>query len=191
MYFLAAMRRLVLGEHVIERLEQLEEQGQFGVVYRGWMGDTCVAVKELKNVPQQIAAREIASLESLKQHAHSNIAEFKFAYHKKETNTYYIVSEFVSGGTLSKYLTKHRELQTENPALWERTIKSFFTQILDCIFFLQSRGILHRDLKPDNILLSQDDGPPEDITVKIIDFGLSRNISAKHITMTKAVIGRP
>ena len=62
--------------------------------------------------------------------------------------------------------------------------KFIFYQILRAILFMHSADILHRDIKPSNVLIN------EDCTIKICDFGLSRNFSEKSCDLTEYVVTR-
>ena len=70
-----------------------------------------------------------------------------------------ILMEFVEGRTLSEFIL-------ENPDL--KTRIRIFRQLLDALDFLHGRGVVHNDLKPDNILVSRSGN-----NLKLIDFGLS------------------
>ena len=72
-----------------------------------------------------------------------------------------IVMEYVEGRTMTEWLT-------ENPA--KETRRRVFGELLSAVGYMHRRGVLHNDLKPDNILISRSDD-----TLKIIDFGLSDN----------------
>lgn len=75
----------------------------------------------------------------------------------------YLVFEFLSMD-LKKYLDKIPSGKLMEPAL----VKSYMFQINQAILFCHQRRILHRDLKPQNLLISQDG------TIKVADFGLGR-----------------
>lgn len=72
-----------------------------------------------------------------------------------------IVMEYIDGCTLTEFLT-------QNPS--KRLRQRLFEQLLDAVAYLHKKGIVHNDLKPDNILIGRVDN-----TLKIIDFGLSDN----------------
>ena len=72
-----------------------------------------------------------------------------------------IVMEYVDGYTLTEFLA-----QNPSRKLRQRAVD----QLLDAVAYLHKKGIVHNDLKPDNILISRVDN-----TLKIIDFGLSDN----------------
>jgi serine/threonine protein kinase len=70
-----------------------------------------------------------------------------------------IIMEYVEGRTLAEFLR-------ENPPAKER--KRLFLQLLSAIAYLHKRGVVHNDIKPDNILISSTES-----SLKVIDFGLS------------------
>lgn len=80
-----------------------------------------------------------------------------------------IIMEYVEGRTLSEWLTT-------NPAQSER--RRVFEELLTAVNYLHQRGIIHNDLKPDNILISRADN-----TLKLIDFGLAD--SDAHIALRR------
>ena len=69
-------------------------------------------------------------MRSLQKHAHGNLAEFKFDFHDKVNNIHYIVSEYVAGGTLREYLSKHQHLRMQDQQLWERIKTCFINQLV-------------------------------------------------------------
>lgn len=72
-----------------------------------------------------------------------------------------IFLEYVPGGSIASVYRKHQKFE-------EAVIKNFTKQILDGLSYLHAKGILHRDLKADNILVDSDG------TCKITDFGISK-----------------
>lgn len=79
----------------------------------------------------------------------------------------YIVLEFCCGGELRSYLRRFKVFD-------EDTAKFFFCEVILALEYLHDRDILYRDLKPENIMLAADGH------VKLIDFGLSKQIHGKH-----------
>lgn len=80
----------------------------------------------------------------------------------------FVVMEYLAGGELL-------ELITDNDHLSERTAKHILRQVLNAVLYLHDRGIVHRDVKPENILLASNQSPLP--RVKLTDFGLSRVVS--------------
>lgn len=94
---------------------------------------------------------------------HPNIVQYEdyFDY----SHWIYIIMEFVPGGELSAYLSRRG-------AIPEPVGQDITRQILHALDYLHKRGITHRDIKPDNILISN----YQPLTVKLSDFGLSKCI---------------
>ncbi|XP_076466414.1 uncharacterized protein LOC143297800 [Babylonia areolata] len=78
-------------------------------------------------------------------------------------HSYYLVTEYCAGGDLMDYIAKRKRLE-------EREVKKFIRQIVSAVDYLHRLGIIHRDLKIENLLLDQNRD------IKIIDFGLSNTI---------------
>lgn len=74
----------------------------------------------------------------------------------------YIVMEYIDGITLKEYLKQR------NGALTWKEVVHFATQVLSALDHAHSKGIVHRDVKPQNIML-QADG-----SIKMMDFGIAR-----------------
>lgn len=100
-------------------------------------------------------------LEILRKLDHPNIVKLKSFY--EDVENYYLVMELVPGGDLMDFVAA-------NGAIGEDATQVITKQILDGIAYVHRMGISHRDLKPDNILIMQDDP----ILVKITDFGLAK-----------------
>lgn len=112
-----------------------------------------------------IIRNEIEFLERLKQ---SNIVPKIFRY-SEELNNYFIVMEKLKGVQLNEAV--------ENPKFWnKRNIESFFTQCINFNKILFESDIMHRDIRPENILIHFNE--TNEIEVKLIDFGWATKISA-------------
>ncbi|KAK9297816.1 hypothetical protein QLX08_008584 [Tetragonisca angustula] len=90
----------------------------------------------------------------------------------KESNyNVFLVMEYCNGGDLADYLSAKGTLS-------EDTIRVFLKQLAGAMKALHAKGVVHRDLKPQNILLSHNCGKacpqPHQITLKIADFGFAR-----------------
>lgn len=126
--------------------------------------------KEDDGVPST-AIREISLLKNLK---HPNVVELKEVLFSQEE--LYLVFEYLEFD-LKKYMKK------KGTALPAAQTMSFTYQILQSLVFLHSNRIFHRDLKPQNLLIS-DDGQ----TVKLADFGLARAFGTPIKTYTHEVV---
>ncbi|KAM7313186.1 cyclin-dependent kinase 14 isoform X3 [Ixodes scapularis] len=157
------------------RLEQLGE-GSYATVYRGYsnlMGQV-VALKEIRLQPEEgtpfTAIREASLLRGLK---HANIVTLHDIIHTKDTLMF--VFEYVHTD-LSQYLEKHPG------GLHSRNVKLFLFQLLRGLAYCHRRLILHRDLKPQNLLIS------EQGELKLADFGLARAKSVPSRTYSHEVV---
>jgi serine/threonine protein kinase len=93
----------------------------------------------------------------------------------------YLVMEFVDGMTLSE----HRGTQ---PALSPVRIAHIIRQIASALQVAHDRGVVHRDLKPDNVMLAS--LPGQEDFVKVIDFGISTKRS-RRVTSDSGILGTP
>ena len=89
----------------------------------------------------------------------------------------YIVMELIDGITLKQYMQKKG-----NTLNWREALH-FITQITKALGHAHSRGIIHRDIKPHNIMVLRDG------SVKVADFGIARVASGGHSTLTQEALG--
>lgn len=88
----------------------------------------------------------------------------------------YIVMEYIDGITLKEYIAAQETID------WKEALH-LTTQILKALKHAHERGIVHRDIKPQNIMLLQDG------TIKVTDFGIARFSTTATRTMTESAIG--
>ncbi len=88
----------------------------------------------------------------------------------------YIVMEYIDGITLKEYIDQQKVLT------WKEAVH-FTVQILRALQHAHERGIVHRDIKPQNIMML------EDGTIKVTDFGIARFAHSETRTMTDKAIG--
>lgn len=84
--------------------------------------------------------------QALKRLSHGNIVQLYHAFLLK--NYILLIMEYVSGGELRKYLNE------KGKVLAEKEARDFFIQITDAVEYCHNKGIIHRDLKLENILLA-------------------------------------
>ena len=89
-----------------------------------------------------------------------------------EPENYFIIMEYCKSGDLFDYIVANKRLNEDEASV-------FFYQLINGVEYLHKLGYAHRDLKPENLLLSKNK------TLKIIDFGLSREYDSKQLLTTK------
>ena len=122
-----------------------------------------VAIKSFnkikKTFPMNKILYEIKLLKKLRNH--KNIV--KYFEHFENEKHFFIVMENICGGNLLNAINKMSKFS-------EAIAKNIFKQLIETIKYLHSIGIVHRDVKPDNILLELDS------TIKLCDFGVSKEV---------------
>ncbi|KPI44380.1 MAP kinase kinase kinase mkh1 [Cyphellophora attinorum] len=161
---------------------QLIGKGTYGRVYLGMNATTgdFLAVKQVEvnqkvsggdkdRIKEMVAALDI-EIETMKDLEHPNIVQYLGCDRREFSISIYL--EYISGGSVGSCLRKHGKFE-------ESVVRSLTRQTLEGLAYLHEEGILHRDLKADNILLDTDG------TCKITDFGISKksdNIYGNDVT---------
>jgi len=159
------------------KIEKIGE-GTYGVVYKAKDKTTneIVALKKIRleaedeGVPST-AIREISILREL---THKNIVNLKDVVH--QDNKLYLVFEF-----LDQDLKRYMDLVGKKP-MNPMLVKSYLQQLLLGMAFCHAHRVLHRDLKPQNLLIDQNG------TLKIADFGLARAFGVPVRTYTHEIV---
>ena len=99
-----------------------------------------------------------------------------------EGDTYYIVMEYISGGTLKELI---EQLAANGQRMELSRAIQLILELADALTFAHSRGMLHRDIKPANIMLNERD------SAILTDFGIAKMMSGPSHTATGAMIGTP
>ncbi|KAI5707137.1 hypothetical protein M8J75_014935 [Diaphorina citri] len=158
---------------------EIQEQigkGGFATVFRAknYKKNQDVAVKVINWQLMKERKFEEKVLQEIEIHSklcHPNV--IKLLDHFSYSDNIYLVLELCENDTVKRYLD-------ENGRLSEREARDLLEQIVHGLLYLQSQNIVHRDIKPDNLLLTKD------MQVKIADFGLAAQLSTpddKHMTM--------
>lgn len=158
------------GTHLqgIYRLEQRVAKGGMAWVYRGWHENlkVPVAVKllypELVEEPE-LYQRFLNEARMLAQMRHPNIVQVYDVLEEK--NLLGMVLEWIDGVDLFAWQNQ----QQKTASL--RDIESIFLPILEAMHYIHEKGVVHRDIKPDNILMNQ---TPDGWVPKVADFGIAK-----------------
>jgi serine/threonine protein kinase/class 3 adenylate cyclase len=170
------------------RLREKLGQGGMGAVYRGedLADGTEVALKVLKGEwasrpgAMRRFRKEARLLGEVNNPYVTNLLEIN-----EDDGIHFIVLEFVRGQSLGQVLTS-------NPFMNEVEALTILSDVARALVDAHERGIVHRDIKPDNILL--EDGDSQARRVKLSDFGLARHIEESEslqVTQDRAVVGTP
>lgn len=160
-------------------IEEIVGVGGMSVVYKAHdeIDDRTVAVKILKE--------ELLQNEEFRRRFKNESKAIAVMDHPNIVKVYdvgfgdrvqYIVEEYIDGITLKEYIERQEVLP------WKDALY-FTTQILRALQHAHDKGIVHRDIKPQNIMLLQDG------TIKVTDFGIARFARSEQRTVTDKAIG--
>ncbi len=160
-------------------IQEILGVGGMAIVYKAYdeIDDRVVAVKVLKD--------EYLSNDEFKRRFKNEFKAIAMLSHPNIIKVYdvsladklsYIVMEYVDGITLKEYIDQQHVLT------WKEAVH-FTVQILRALQHAHEKGIVHRDIKPQNIMML------EDGTIKVGDFGIARITSSETRTMTDRAMG--
>ena len=168
----------------LEKYEVLDEIGHGGMatVYRARDSslDRFVALKVLHPHLQRTSearARFTREAKSVAKLRHPHILEI-YDYSGEASEETYIAAELLTGPTLKDFVLQHKELPPEIAAC-------IALQLADALSEAHDKGIIHRDVKPENVLIH------EDRYVKLTDFGIAHMVDAHTFTVTGQILGSP
>lgn len=160
-------------------IQEIIGVGGMAVVYKAYdnIDDRTVAVKILKEeflANEEFRRRFKNESKAVAVLSHPNIVKvYDVSFGDK---LQYIVMEYIEGITLKEYIEQQKVLN------WKEAVH-FTTQILRALQHAHDKGIVHRDVKPQNIMLLQNGN------IKVTDFGIARFNRGETRTMTENAIG--
>ncbi|ETV99388.1 ULK/ULK protein kinase [Aphanomyces invadans] len=168
-------KQAVVGDYVVTaRIGS----GSFAIVYKGYhkVTNVPVAVKAINK--QKLNPKLLENLESeisiMRQINHPNIVKL---YDIKKTEKHiYLMLEYCDGGDLQHFIKKQ-----PNGVVSEDTARHFLRELADGLHVLWSLNLIHRDLKPQNLLLSEASATA---SLKIADFGFARHLESTSLAET-------
>lgn len=160
-------------------IHELIGVGGMAMVYRAYdtIDDRIVAIKILKDefsASEEFVRRFKNESKAIAVLSHPNIVKVYDVSFGDMIQ--YIVMEYIDGITLKEYIESQKDIS------WKEAVH-FTVQILHALQHAHEKGIIHRDIKPQNIMLLQDG------TIKVTDFGIARFSSMETRTMTDKAIG--
>lgn len=174
-------KRVDIGRIGEYRILQELGRGGMGIVYKAWHEPTRRLVALKKILPEsavderakKLFQREMTIMEKL---VHRNIV--RLIDHGSRGNEFYFISEYLPGGNMFSYVS---DAQRSHAPVSE--VLRIFCQILEGLDYAHKKGFIHRDVKPHNMLLTEDGNG------KLSDFGLSKNLNETGMTRTGEVAG--
>ncbi|ORY91392.1 kinase-like domain-containing protein [Syncephalastrum racemosum] len=170
----AQVASTMVDQVVGQEYQLLEElgRGSYGCLFLGQSltDGAYVAVKILSKAgldPHQLQVQQLeADIQSSLKHDHI------LSLHRviQDDDYIFMVMELCDQGDLFDFVVRDQEL---NPVRDEALVKKLFGQILDAMAHMHSKGVFHRDIKLENILLQSVDDESGDVVCKVADFGLA------------------
>ena len=177
-----------LAERALTAQYELDREigrGGMGIVYRA-RDRRLKRIVAIKVLPPELAFRGeirqrfLREAETAAQLSHPNIVPI-YSVDEKDGLVYFVMA-CVEGPTLAKRLHDEGRMPVHDA-------RRILTEVADALAYAHSRGVVHRDIKPDNILLDKDDG-----RAMVTDFGIARAIQEgadSRLTATGVAIGTP
>src|SRR5215218_11343170 len=168
----------MVGEVVMDRFRLGERigSGGMGTVYRAFDErlQRHVAVKEITSSDPERVAREAHAAARLNPPGIVTLYELG-----SDSGRALLVSEFVDGDTLAE-LARCGDLS-------DREVAEFGADVCEALAHAHERGVIHRDVKPQNVIVRVDDGAGR--RAKLMDFGIASLLGAPTLTAAGEVVG--
>lgn len=166
---------LVLGRY---RLARRLGSGGFGTVFLAHDErlDRAVAVKRIGVEDPEVGARAQREAKAAARLSHPGIVALHEA--AQEDDAVYLVSELVRGRTLARLMT--------DGLLSDRDVVDCGMALCDALHHAHGRGVVHRDVKPANVMVGDEDGPAR---AKLTDFGIAQLLGDDALTRTGDIVG--
>jgi len=155
-------------------------KGSYGKIYKVSRDGHILALKrvDMTNLSPQEQTDTLNEVSLMAQLDNEHIVRFYDAF--MDNNSMYIAMELLSGGDLGHIIHK---AQKQNVLIEEETVWQFLVECCCGLKYLHDRRMLHRDLKPQNIMLDAEGH------VKLVDFGFTKLLAANQLAMS--VVGTP
>lgn len=172
----------ILKFEAMKSLKYIKELGSGGTgnthLFKDETTDMLFAIKKYEPAPQNIDFKEelydrfVDEIKILFKISHPNIVRIYdyYLYHNKKVG--YLQMEYINGTAIDKY----------NPFPWDRSWEEIFIEVIKTFKYLEENNILHRDIRPENLLLD------ENFNLKLIDFGFGKVINNKDTREKNSVV---
>ena len=159
-------------------------KGANATVYRAFRlsDNATVAIKTIRNKSFEDVVRFNLEIEAMERMSHPSLVQYIDCIRLDQGNIF-LVMELIKGISLQEVLKIH------GPIVDEETIWDILFQVSDALKHAHEKGIVHRDLKSGNVVLSKEINQP--LSVKVLDFGLAKHQKAANITMHGTTLGSP
>lgn len=131
-----------------------------------------IAAKFVRTRNQELVLRQQEEFEVLQYLKNEHLPRYYDLYYDERRGISILTMEYIEGMTLSEWIHSE-EVLCLSSSEYAKQIKKIITQLLQAILFLHQNGVVHRDIKPDNIII-QRNGPAEGWAVKLIDFNVAK-----------------